>query len=91
LLGLVIVFLSYFADVGEESISSTIGAMFVQGREPWKLWERALARQYVAAGVYGPTGLNDKVDNRKKTLITSMADREEADDRVDLGSLRYDP
>jgi hypothetical protein len=44
---LVIVYLAYFADVAEERIMRLLGATFVEGREPWKLWERALKRQWV--------------------------------------------
>jgi hypothetical protein len=42
---LVIVYLAYLADIAEEQIINMLGASFVQGREPWKLWERALRRQ----------------------------------------------
>jgi hypothetical protein len=45
---LVIVYLAYLADVAEELIMSLLGATFVEGREPWKLWERALKRQWVS-------------------------------------------
>jgi len=44
---LAIVYMAYFADVAEERIMDMLGATFVQGREPWKLWERALRRQWV--------------------------------------------
>jgi hypothetical protein len=44
---LVIVYLAYLADVAEERIMGLLGATFVDGREPWKLWERALKRQWV--------------------------------------------
>jgi hypothetical protein len=44
---LIIVYLAYLADVAEERIMGLLGATFVEGREPWKLWERALKRQWV--------------------------------------------
>jgi len=44
---LTIVYLAYLADVAEERIMGLLGATFVEGREPWKLWERALRRQWV--------------------------------------------
>jgi hypothetical protein len=44
---LVIVYLAYLADLAEERIMRLLGATFVEGREPWKLWERALRRQWV--------------------------------------------
>jgi len=44
---MIIVSLAYFADVAEERIMGLLGATFVEGREPWKLWERALKRQWV--------------------------------------------
>lgn len=44
---LAIVYLAYIADVAEERIMDILGATFVEGREPWKLWERALKRQWV--------------------------------------------
>jgi hypothetical protein len=45
---LLIVYLAYLADVAEERIMVLLGATFVEGREPWKLWERALKRQWVS-------------------------------------------
>jgi hypothetical protein len=45
---LIIVYLAYLADVAEERIMGLLGATFVEGREPWKLWERALKRQWVS-------------------------------------------
>jgi len=41
-----IVTLAYFADLAEEQIMRLVGASFVEGREPWKQWERALKRQW---------------------------------------------
>lgn len=43
---MLIVMLAYFADVAEERIMRAMGATFVEGREPWKVWERALRRTY---------------------------------------------
>ena len=43
---LAIVYLAYLADIAEERIMGMLGASFVEGREPWKLWERALRRQW---------------------------------------------
>jgi hypothetical protein len=44
---LAIVYLVYIADVAEERIMGLLGASFVEGREPWKVWERALKRQWI--------------------------------------------
>ena len=43
---LAIVYLAYLADIAEGRIMGMLGASFVEGREPWKLWERALRRQW---------------------------------------------
>ena len=43
---LVIIALAAFADWAEERIMHAIGARFVDGQEPWKVWERALRRMY---------------------------------------------
>lgn len=43
---MLVVLLASMADRLEEQIMSWLGASFVEGREPWKLWERALRRSY---------------------------------------------
>lgn len=82
--GLVIVIFSYFADVAEESIMNALGAKFVIGREPWKLWERALERQYQVA----ERGKED--ENGEKEWKVRTPEMEGGDDWVDLESIRYD-
>ena len=44
--GFLVVSASYIADILDKKISNLIGTNYVEGREPWKLWERALGRQY---------------------------------------------
>ena len=44
--GFMVVSASYVSDILDKKISNLMGARFVEGREPWKLWERALSRQY---------------------------------------------
>ncbi|ORY24229.1 hypothetical protein BCR39DRAFT_595395 [Naematelia encephala] len=42
-----IVWTAWAADVAEEWIMYVLGARFVEGREPWRIYERALRRMYV--------------------------------------------
>lgn len=58
---LIIVYLAYLADVAEEQIMRLLGATFVEGREPWKVWERALKRQWDAQA--------DSVDSEGWTVV----------------------
>jgi hypothetical protein len=51
-------YLAYFADTAEERIMRMVGATFVEGREPWKLWERALRRQWLLPN-QAPTETSD--------------------------------
>ena len=44
--GFMVVSASYIADILDKRISILMGVRYVEGREPWKLWERALSRQY---------------------------------------------
>lgn len=44
---MLVVLLASTADRVEERIMCWLGASFVEGREPWKLWERALRRSYL--------------------------------------------
>jgi hypothetical protein len=55
---LAILYLAYFADTAEERIMRMVGATFVEGREPWKLWERALRRQWLLPN-QAPTETSD--------------------------------
>lgn len=48
---LVVVALFTFTEMLEERIMRAVGAVFVPGREPWKIWERALRRLYVSEGI----------------------------------------
>jgi hypothetical protein len=43
---LMIVTIAAWADWAEEWIMNAIGARFVEGQEPWKIWERAMKRAY---------------------------------------------
>ena len=45
---LLIITLAAWADWAEERIMYAVGARFVEGQEPWKVWERALRRQFRA-------------------------------------------
>jgi hypothetical protein len=69
---LMIVYLAHTADLVEERIMRLLGATFVEGREPWKLWERALRRQWqdVDASI--------DADNEAWTVV----------EKDDLGSIR---
>lgn len=53
---LMIVSMAYAADVAEEKIMRILGATFVEGREPWKIWERALGRMYSETSVMETDG-----------------------------------
>jgi hypothetical protein len=53
---LMIVSMAYAADVAEEKIMRMLGATFVEGREPWKIWERALGRMYSETSVMDNDG-----------------------------------
>jgi hypothetical protein len=48
--------MAYAADVAEEKIMRMLGATFVEGREPWKIWERALGRMYSETSVMDNDG-----------------------------------
>lgn len=87
--GYFIVLLSYLADVAEESILHMLGAKFVEVREPWKLWERALARQYVTAAENTDREQGAE-DWKAAPEDTALKRSESADEWVDLGSIRYD-
>ncbi len=89
LTGLCIVFMSYFADILEVSILEALEAKFVEGREPWKLWERAVARQYQSskgADVEGGTKQSISTGLRRRSSDGS----ETGGEWVDLGSVRYE-
>lgn len=65
--------MAFFASWAEEAVMHLVGARFVAGSEPWKLWERALRRLYLEA----------KVDSRG---IDSELEKEGWED---LGSIQY--
>ncbi|EIW67056.1 hypothetical protein TREMEDRAFT_34086 [Tremella mesenterica DSM 1558] len=50
LVSLLVVVLTYLGYMLEERICTAIQVRFVPGREPWKIWERALGRTYEHEG-----------------------------------------
>jgi hypothetical protein len=53
---LAVLLLHVAAEWAEEWVMGVLGARFVSGREPWKVWERALGRDYARRGEGDPAG-----------------------------------
>lgn len=60
---------------------NAVGARFVEGQEPWKVWERAMKRQYSLAGA---KGLDPSAGNGDAGIIDR--DKDVGDDGWDMAS-----
>ena len=91
--GVLIILQSYLADTIEESILNLLEAKFIPGQEPWKLWERALARQYRTFEAnersHEPDSGTQLVEETGE-LNSRVDDEDEGEGWVNLGSMRYD-
>lgn len=74
---LFVVCLAFVADYLETEILLLIGARFVDGHEPWKIWERALRREQL--------GTARATEQEEFRSVTSS----KSEDWVDLGSVQY--